>query len=273
MVTVRAAAYFAASLSAAACSKDLGVMTTKFHCKSDSDCSYGWACDPALAYCMPYEPDGGEPAADAGAAPCGFDADFSVFFDSAQFQLDGAAADIINLVRLTPAMNQRRGAIWSMKRFPARKFGYEMEFSIGGGTGGDGMTMAWVTDTATVVGEGYASLGAAGLNGYYLEIDTFENGWDPEHEHVSLIHTYGRGQPDVEIVATSTAIGEVRNNGHHVVRIDFHDGLAEVSFGRLSILTATIAGYAPFEATFGATAATGDLDDTHDVHRLSLKCD
>ncbi len=255
------------------CTKDLGVESMKFHCAADADCEDGWFCHPVLKICSTAIDDAGV-AVDSGVAPtCGFDADFAFDYDMTSWQANGWAMFILNLVRLTPAVTNKTGTLWYKTRFPARKFSYQMEFSIGGGSGGDGMAMAWITGTSTSIGGGSSSLGVAGLVGYYLEIDTHENEWDPPEEHVSLIQTNGMPQPNVDIIATSTTIGEVRNNGAHIIELDFDRGLADVLFGGKHILTATVAGYQPFMATFGVGAATGEAHDVHDVHRLALHCE
>jgi hypothetical protein len=263
-----------ASLSVVAgCTKDLGVESTKFRCGLDADCEDGWFCDPVLRICSMAVYDGGV-AVDSGIAPmCGFDADFAFNYDMTSWQANGWAMFILNLVRLTPAVTNKTGTLWYTTKFPARKFSYQMEFSIGGGSGGDGMAMAWITGTSTSIGEGSASLGVAGLVGYYLEIDTHKNTWDPPEEHVSLIRTDGMPQPNVKIIKTSTTIGEVRNNGAHIIELDFDLGRADVLLGGKHILTATVVGYQPFTATFGVGAATGESHDVHDVHRLALHCE
>src|SRR5262249_38608968 len=65
------------------CTKDLGIMDTKFRCASDQDCIDGWVCDPNAKICMLPVDDAGVAAMDASTPPgCGFTADFTHEFDS-----------------------------------------------------------------------------------------------------------------------------------------------------------------------------------------------
>ncbi|HDJ94994.1 MAG TPA: hypothetical protein ENG46_01485 [Acidilobales archaeon] len=56
---------------------------------------------------------------------------------------------------------------------------------IGGGTGADGLAVAFYHDLG-VSSPGW-TLGVSGIPGYFIEIDTWKNDWDPLAHHIALM--------------------------------------------------------------------------------------
>lgn len=256
----------------AACSEDLGLDDLVFACASDADCARGTRCDPIERVCR-------VPRLDAGTIDpeCGFEeSSFNFTDDRDRWSFLGGAHVIDEVVRLTPeqaGIRAGRGMLWTLERYPATRFTFEMDFTIGGGNGADGMAMAWISDGPYAEGWGGPRFGIGGLTGFYVEVDTFTNTsfGDPARQHIALGRT--SSTTDVEHIAISGPVKELRNTETPLrLRLELDQGAAEIYLDDALVLTASIANYQPFEATFGAGAGTGGSWDEHVVHRLALRC-
>ena len=268
---VRALSLLAIAL-VSSCSVDLGIEGMRYRCRNDSECSPGFACDPVLMICaMPGEGD-----VDAGERACGFDESFDNPSADDWHQDGNSLTPPSGAVELTAASTNQRGTLWYRRPIRADRFTYEMEFSIfgGGDRGGDGMSMAWVQEDDTARGGTTANLGVYGLHGYVVEIDTFPNAGigDPPTEHIAFARTRGELLPDVDQFGNVAALPSLRSQDHRLLRIEFDAPVAAIYLDGSLVLTATAASYQPFDATFGATAATGAAFDSQQVHRLTLVC-
>ncbi len=260
-----------ALVTTCACSADLGIEATRYHCDNDAQCAAGYACDPALAICTESSE---RPRADAGEPTCGFDEDFSDL-DVQRWRLNGSAAAIEGGVELTPAEPNRRGTIWYTHRIDAERFRFEMVFRMfdGGTSGGEGMTMAWIEEDAAASGGGGANLGVYGLHGYVVELDTLSNvEGDPNAEHIAFSRTTGALLPSVDRFGVVTGLPSLRSANARTLAVDFDGAAVQIALDGVQVMTATVAGDRPFSATFGATAATGARFDAHTVRRLTLTC-
>lgn len=256
------------------CMVDLGISGKRFACTSDAECGTGYLCDAMLGVCVDESPDSGLP--DAGPPPCGFDEDF-LEFDNGRWARNGDTFPLEGVVQLTSLNPTRRGTLWHKQRVLADRFTFEMVFSIWGGgeVGGDGMAMAWVRDDFRALGGRAANFGIYGLDGYAVEVDTFPNTGigDPPSEHLAVARTYGEWLPDVEMLARTTEVPALRSQRSRTLRVEFDMGDVQVFLDDQHVLTATIANYVPFEATFGVGAATGSKTDSHALEHLTLICE
>jgi hypothetical protein len=263
----------APALVIAACSVDLGIEDMRYRCQTTAQCSFGFVCDEDELVC---KRESDPTPIDGGTMPCGFDEEFNLL-DPPDWQRNGNASANVGNVQLTRAEPNQRGTIWYEQRVFADRFTFEMEFSItGGGTqGGAGMAMAWIMEDATSRGGVNANLAAYGLTGYVVEIDTLADAGigDPGTEHIAFAGTHGDVVPNIDQYGATTELeGSLRSQPTRVLEVDFEDGVARISLDNQLVLTASVANYSPFDATFGATAATGTRYDSHAVHRLSLIC-
>jgi hypothetical protein len=115
------------------------------------------------------------------------------------------------------------------------------------------------------------------LNGYLVELDTLANTsiGDPSGEHIAFARTRGKSLPELDPedrLGTATNVPMLRSREDRVLRVEHDRGRVEIFLDGTLVLTASTAAYQPFEATFGATAATGARSDSHTVHRLTLRC-
>ncbi len=97
--------------------------------------------------------------------------------DPAWWSLGGAAAwdASSQAILLTDAADDRAGSIFWLRQMGSYVFHASFDFWIGGGSGGDGLTFAWVKGP-DFLGGGGESLGFDGLDGYAIRFDTHSNG-------------------------------------------------------------------------------------------------
>ena|SRR5688572_8176987 len=263
-------AWALAAIACLSCSVDLGIEGMKFRCDSTSQCASGFHC--ALGICS-RAGDGGAP--DSGTESCGFDEEFDLT-ELDDWQHNGDAAPFPGFVRLTSANSNQRGTLWHRRRIRAERFSYQVEFNIIGGVPGDGMAVAWIEEEPSASGGSSANLGAYGLNGYLVELDTFGNTGlgDPPSEHIAWARTRGMHLPELDPSdrLATVNVASLRSAETRSLRIEFDRGSIQIFLDEGLVLTASTASYQPFDATFGATAATGAQSDSHTVHRLTLRC-
>ncbi|NUT20449.1 MAG: hypothetical protein HOV77_14790 [Hamadaea sp.] len=137
---------------------------------------------------------------------------------------------------------------------------------LGGGTGGDGMTMVLLDPASTArVGAAGGGLGYGGLTGVAITFDTHQNGTDPSGNFVGVA-TAGTGDV-ISYAATAAAIASLRSATHHfVVRVQ--QGHVLVAMDGVSILDATVT--LPGSVLVGFTGGTGGDTDTHRISGVVL---
>ncbi|WP_027344176.1 hypothetical protein [Hamadaea tsunoensis] len=140
---------------------------------------------------------------------------------------------------------------------------------LGGGTGGDGMTVVLLDPASTArVGAAGGGLGYGGLTGVAITFDTHQNGSDPAGNFVGVA-TAGAGAGDaISYAATATAIANLRAATHRfVVRVK--GGHVLVTMDGAPILDATV--ILPGSVLIGFTGGAGGDTDTHRISGLVLK--
>jgi MYXO-CTERM domain-containing protein len=140
----------------------------------------------------------------AAAAPLAADAatviNFTNFSNCATLQLNGNAACVSNVLRVTPATFSQSGSAFSLTLIPlgpGNSFSTVFSFRIsnsggagdGDGLGADGLTFT-VQPNAATAGGGGGGIGYQGIpNSVALEFDTWNNGvaaGDPDGNHVGV---------------------------------------------------------------------------------------
>jgi len=267
----------------------------RYRCTDNADCLASERCGPKLE-CIPRaldaeplpEPDAGpRPDAhaadaaprDAGFATCGFDEHFDDTFDPNAWQLNGSAihgpSSADGFVRLTPlAARRATGTVMHRQRMRADTFTLQMVFEVGTDDSGpaDGMAMGWFDEESSAAGLFGRSLGYIGLLGYAVAIDTFQNPGEPSPNHVALVRTLGGAAEDFEVIGETTDVPAFNRTGPHAVTLEFDMGSAKVFVDGAMVLTATVADYQPFDATFGFTGANGDNVGNQDVLDVQMQC-
>ncbi|RJR27411.1 MAG: DUF1566 domain-containing protein [Desulfobacteraceae bacterium] len=193
-------------------------------------------------------------------------------FNSERYHLEGSASwDSQNeYFVLTPNENGRRGRLFLKEPFSTSSWTVEFDMRMGGGSGGDGMTFAFVRDyayTDALCASGY-SLGGASLDfcadGYAVEFDGYVNtAIDPSANHVAIIKT----NPTNHLAYHKI---NLEDNAWHHIRIDFRNGLTDIFVDQSKILSHQVAGFQAFMGYFGFTAATGGASNWHLVDNIKL---
>jgi hypothetical protein len=198
--------------------------------------------------------------------------DFDSGISSSEIVLNGTATAASSggngFLRLIDLSGSAAGTAWLVERQEASDFEVSFSFQIHGGSGADGLTFAWLSDTSTsLVGSTGGYLGAFGLNGYAVEFDTWTNEWDPGENHVALINP-----ATFSTYASSTAIPELEDTGWHDVTITNTGGTVEVWLNGIQYINYAIPGYSMTDAMMGFTAATGGATNYHDIDDFEIAC-
>jgi hypothetical protein len=196
--------------------------------------------------------------------------------------LVGNAAQVGSDVRLTPATNGQVGAMWYSTPIPlAGGFTSYFDFRItGGASHADGLAFVIQTAGTSTIGGAGGSLGYSGLvNTLAVEFDTYDNsGWEPPGtpagNHVA-VHSCGTGANSVSYPSCGLAADDptpynMWDGAVYRVTVSYTPGtftvnslLADINYTLdLSTLLNLLPGG---QAYIGFTAATGGLNETHDI--------
>ena len=203
------------------------------------------------------------------------DGDYELDFSSdpsGAMSLNGTAYwdDAAEVLVLTPADAYQAGSAFFTTLMAGDSFTVQFDVEIGGGTGADGMTFAFLDETdPTVVGETGGSLGFFGLTGYGVEFDTYNNSdHDPSSNHMAVVNSadiFGDYEQTTDIPTLSDA-------GPFTVRVEFVAGLIDVYLDDELVLSTEIDGYDLDEVLMGFSAGTGALTNQHTVDNVVMGC-
>ncbi|MFN3821440.1 MAG: lectin-like domain-containing protein, partial [bacterium] len=167
---------------------------------------------------------------------------------------------------LTPPENSLAGRIYHRERVFTGVFEAEFDIRIGGGTGADGMTIAWVTNYNYQAASG----GAHDFNvenGYAVEFDCYNNaGIDPNGQHIAIL----RNNWQNHLASWQANEGVIENNQWHHIRVTNELGYVQVWFDNQRVLEHRIRDYQAFEGYFGFTAGTGGATNWHIVDNIRI---
>ncbi len=136
----------------------------------------------------------------------------------------------------------------------------EFNFKIGGGTGADGLTFAFVPDYNYPDTDG-GSLDFHNTSGYAVEFDTYYNPYDPNEHHIAVLYNDFTNH-------LITANVNVEDNQWHSCIIDFNMGQITITIDNVQRISYTILNYTPFSGYFGFTAATGASTNWHIIDNV-----
>lgn len=167
---------------------------------------------------------------------------------------------------LTPPENSLAGRIYHRQRVFTGVFEAEFDIRIGGGTGADGMTLAWVTDynynPASGGGHDFDA-----QNGYAVEFDCYNNaGIDPNGQHIAIL----RNNWQTHLAAWQANEGVIEDNRWHHIRVSNQLGYIQIWFDNQRVLEHRIQNYQAFEGYFGFTAGTGGATNWHIVDNVRI---
>ncbi|KAM9360902.1 VIP36-like protein [Symphorus nematophorus] len=206
------------------------------------------------------------------------------FSSSSQWDLMGTAMVSPDHVRLTPDLQSRQGAVWSRIPFYLRDWELKVHFKIQGqgkkNLNGDGLAI-WLTKDRMQNGPVFGNMNQ--FIGLGIFVDTYPNA-DKTHDrsfpYVSVMLGNGTLAYDHDSDGRSTELGGCTA----MVRNAIYDTFLLIRYSkrRLTVMVnvdgkqewkecADISGVRmPSGYFFGASSATGDLSDNHDIISMKL---
>ncbi|KAM9744542.1 lectin, mannose-binding 2-like b [Menidia menidia] len=206
------------------------------------------------------------------------------FSSSSQWDLMGTAMVTPDHVRLTPDLQSRQGAVWSRIPFFLRDWELKIHFKIHGvgkkNLNGDGLAF-WLTKERMQNGPVFGNMNQ--FTGLGIFVDTYPNA-DKTHDrtfpYVSMMLGNGTLAYDHDRDGRPNELGGCSA----MARNSIHDTflLVRYSRNRLTLMVdvdgkqewkdcADVTGVRiPLGYFFGASSATGDLSDNHDVISMKL---
>ncbi|KAM3611019.1 uncharacterized protein V6R79_012517 [Siganus canaliculatus] len=206
------------------------------------------------------------------------------FSSSSQWDLMGTAIVTTDHVRLTPDLQSRQGAVWSRVPLFVRDWELRVHFKIHGqgkkNFNGDGMAI-WITRDRMENGPVFGNMNQ--FTGLGIFVDTYPNA-DKSHDrsfpYVSVMLGNGTLSYDHDRDGRPTELGGCTA----MVRNSVHDTFLMVRYlkNRLLLMVdvegkqewkecADVAGLRlPIGYFIGASSATGDLSDNHDIISMKL---
>jgi len=168
---------------------------------------------------------------------------------------------------LTEPQGSLQGRIFYRQSFNMAIFTADFDIKIGGGTGSDGMTFAWVTDYE-YEGGGGGYLDFHNAEGFAVEFDTWQNGEfnDPNEEHIGLIEDDVSNHLDF----WETNVGELDCNDWRHVTVTNYLGHVKVTWEDDVVIEYDIEDYQPFDGYFGFSAGTGGGANWHIVDNVEI---
>uniref|UniRef100_H3DNE3 Lectin, mannose-binding 2-like b n=1 Tax=Tetraodon nigroviridis TaxID=99883 RepID=H3DNE3_TETNG len=206
------------------------------------------------------------------------------FSSSSQWDLMGTAMVTPDYVRLTPDLQSRQGAVWSRVPLFLRDWELKVHFKIHGvgkkNFNGDGLAI-WLTKDRMQNGPVFGNMNQ--FTGLGVFVDTYPNAdrlHDRSYPYVSVMLGNGTLSYDHDRDGRPTELGGCSA----LVRNAVHDTflLVRYSGNRLRLMVnvdgqqdwkdcADVAGLRlPTGYFLGASSATGDLSDNHDIVSLKL---
>ncbi|HEY6785751.1 MAG TPA: choice-of-anchor D domain-containing protein, partial [Trebonia sp.] len=186
---------------------------------------------------------------------------------------NGTAAMAAAATTLTTAAGANQaGAIVYPHAVSTSSFSATFNVALGGGTGGDGMTLALLNPgtAATAVGGHGTDLGFAGLNGLAVVLGTTPTtvGGATSSDFVGVETSTAGGDPT--LVAGTDLTGSVNlRSGTHIVTVSLKAGTLTVTIDGTTVLTqpgVTV----PSSAYVAFTGSTGSLTDRHLVQNAAI---
>ncbi|CAJ1068757.1 VIP36-like protein isoform X1 [Xyrichtys novacula] len=206
------------------------------------------------------------------------------FGSSSQWDLMGTAVVTPDHVRLTPDQQSRQGAVWSRIPLSLRDWELKVHFKIHGqgkkNLNGDGLAI-WLTKDRMLNGPVFGNMNK--FVGLGIFVDTYPNA-DRNHDrafpYVSVMLGNGTIPYDHDSDGRSTELGGCSAMTRNAIYDTFL--LVRYSKKRLTVMVdvdgkqqwkdcADITGLRlPDGYFFGASSATGDLSDNHDIISMKL---
>jgi hypothetical protein len=214
-------------------------------------CSAGYQCGTKLT-------------AFTGAQPSDWTANGTATYDSADL-----AAQLTDL-------NDSEAGSWVYDRaILCDPIAIQFDFYIGGGSGADGMGLMLVTEGASALGPASGALGMAGLTGFGVELDEYNNAecMDSSSNDIGIdsLSLCNSDFPNTLAVNSSPGITIADGNWHTLV-VNIAGGAFTVSADGHSVFAKQAATGWPANPTYylGFAGGTGGQTDYHRVRNVSV---
>ncbi len=179
---------------------------------------------------------------------------------------------------LTPAEISRTGTLFYQNGIVADAFVLTFGFRISGGNRADGLAFAMQRNGATIVGRGGGGFGVAGLNGWAVEIDDYNNQTcgDANGNHVAVdtldFCDNAQGIPTPIFVGRDLPF-DIFDARWHDVRVTFAQSAASVEVdARAEINNVRVTNFTAGQPYwFGFGGATGGLASRHEVRQVRVQ--
>ncbi|WP_370114303.1 choice-of-anchor D domain-containing protein [Streptacidiphilus sp. MAP12-33] len=182
---------------------------------------------------------------------------------------NGSATMNGTTLQLTTAKTGQAGSAFQSTAVPSGALSASFNATIGGGTGGDGMTFAMLDASKSgpaALGTSGAGLGWLGLPGVAVALDTHQNANNPSGNFVAVTVTANSGH--LVWSSTSSAIPNLRS-GTVAVTVTVSGGNVLVYVAGKQVLSVSVP--VPPNVLVGFTGATGSLTDNHAVSGVTIR--
>ena len=89
--------------------------------------------------------------------------------------------------RLTNNLGNQVGAVWNNARIFGESFSVSFNYQIGGNSQADGLTLIFCQSYFLANSGGGLGYEGAPINSVAIEIDIFQNSWDPNNSHIAVL--------------------------------------------------------------------------------------
>ena len=182
------------------------------------------------------------------------------------WRLNGSARVSEGWLVLTPVQQARRGsAVWSTP-VSASRLSVSFTASLGGGTGGNGLTLMFLDPSAGshALGENGGGEGFAGLPGEAVALTTYTN---RKVNEVGVVDRQGAQWSTLHEVAATSAVPDLRG-APVAVNVVVGGGVIQVSIDGRLVLRAQ--SFLPPAVLVGFSAANGFFTDAHVVTAMRI---
>lgn len=183
---------------------------------------------------------------------------------------NGSAAMAAAATTLTGAVANQAGAVVYPRAVGTASFSASFTVALGGGTGGDGMTLALLnpgTSWSSAVGSSGAGLGFAGLNGLAVVLGTQQISGAPSSDFAGIEKGATGNVPTFLTTKDLTGTIDLRS-GTHTVTVSLNAGKLTVSIDGSPVLTQSVT--VPSSAFAAFTGSTGSFTDQHLVQNAAI---
>jgi hypothetical protein len=169
---------------------------------------------------------------------------------------------------VTHAVAHQTGSVVYPAAQPVNGLQVAFSLQIGGGTGGEGMTFALLSQAAkpTAIGEGGSGLGFGGLSGVAVVFDTHQVPGYPSSNFVGI--ATGTAKAGVLRLAAAADQPTSLRSGTHNAVVTVNGGVVTVYLDGVQVLQKTVS--VPAKALVAFTGSGGALTDMHVVRDAAI---